>query len=108
MNIFGKLKTVFNKQKTQPEKKDNKDLFVGNYVVLELNKNILSQLRQANSIRYDSSTIDKGVLKGIIKAIYVDDLGNQYAEVISVSEPGKHRDYPVYFHEITKILTSVE
>jgi len=105
MKIFNRFKTIFSKQKQQHS--ENKDLHVGDYVVLELNKNILSQLKQGNSLRYDSSTIDKGTLKGIIKAIYVDDLGNQYAEVISVVEPGKHRDYPVYFHEITKILTSV-
>jgi hypothetical protein len=104
MEIFGRFKKAFSKQQQCSE---NKDLHVGDYVVLELNKTILSQLKQNNSTRYDPATIDKGTLKGIIKAIYVDDLGNQYAEIISVVEPGKHRDYPVYFHEITKILTSV-
>lgn len=106
MKIFNRFKTIFNKEKTK-QQEDKKELHVGDYVVLELNKNILSQLKQGNSVRYDSSTIDKGMLKGIIKAIYVDDIGNQYAEVLSVTEPGKHKDYPVYFHEITKILTSV-
>ena len=105
MKIFSRFKTIFTKQ--NPKQEDKKDLHVGDYVILELNKNILSQLKQGNSVRYDSSTIDRGTLKGIIKAIYVDEIGNQYAEVLSVTEPGKYRDYPVYFHEITKILTSV-
>jgi len=106
MKIFNRFKTIFSKQKPK-QQEDKKDLHVGDYVVLELDKNILSQLKQGNSGRYDSSIIDKGILKGIIKAIYIDHIGNQYAEVLSVIEPGKYRDYPVYFHEITKILTSV-
>lgn len=106
MKLFEKFKTIFRKNKKK--EKEEKDLYVGSYVVLELNKNILSQLRQGNSLRYDSATVDKGVVKGIVKAIYVDDLGKQYAEILSVSEPGKYRDYPVYFHEINKIITSVK
>lgn len=107
MKLFERLKTVFNKNKKQ-KTKEEKDLYVGSYVVLELNKNILSQLQQNNCLRYDSTAFDEGVIKGIIKAIYVDDLGKQYAEILSVSEPGKYRDYPVYFHEINKIITSVK
>jgi len=108
MKLFNKIKTFFNKksQKVKEQKKDE-NLHVGDYVVLELDKNILSQLKQGNSVRYDSFITDKGILKGIIKAIYIDHVGNQYAEILSVTDPGKHRDYPVYFHEITKVLTLV-
>lgn len=106
MKLFEKFKFVFN-SKNQQKTKEEKKLYVGNYVILEMNNNILSQLREKNSSRYDPAIFNSGIVKGIVKAIYVDDLGNQYAEILSVSEPGKHKEYPVYFHEITKIISSI-
>jgi hypothetical protein len=109
MRIIDSFKKLFQKKSTIKEEQTINvsqldKLPVGTYVVLELNPGSIGQL--AN--RIDSKSVNERVVRGLIKAHYVDDTNMLfYLEVVGIPEWGKQWEYPIYRHEIIKVRTAI-
>lgn len=107
MNLFQKLKArIFPPIATKPINTCDKlnDIPHGTYVVLELNKDLLSQLKLIGTTRFDQQVLDQGILQGLVKAHYANDDGTlYYLEIIGIPAWGRRWEYTVYQHEIKKV-----
>jgi hypothetical protein len=107
MNLFQKLKAkIFSPLATKPINTCDKldDIPYGTYVVLELNKDLLSQLKLLGTTRFDQQVLDGGILQGLIKSHYTNDEGTiHYLEIIGIPAWGRRWEYVVYQHEIKKV-----
>jgi len=105
LNFFRNLRKT--QQKTKTIKEQVSSIGLGNYVVLDLNPDICTQLRRNNSARYDDAVLNKCQLKGLVKAVYVADNTNiRYIEVVGLVVSGDlatRREYVVMEGEIQKL-----
>ena len=109
------IKNIFKKTEVAEVKKLSlknqiEGLAVTDYVRFELNPDICDQLAGMQQSRYDSHALSKKQIKGIIKAIYKDEIsGFYYIEVVSVvleGQSGSSREYVIMEHEIVHIYPS--
>lgn len=85
-------------------------LSVTEYVRFELNPDICNQLAGMQQSRYDQHALAKKQVKGMVKAIYKDEMsGFYYIELVSVvldGGSGSRREYVLMEHEIVHIYPS--
>jgi hypothetical protein len=87
---------------------------VGSFVVLELKRDLLDRYVGTLSFsRLPPSTYQSGVISGVIKAVYLDDINNHlfvdyYIEIVSVLETGCKWETSIYMFEIGKVRSVME